>query len=164
MKNVCAVVVTYNRKALLQECIDAILKQTYAVEKVVILDNNSNDGTEDALKTAGYLDNERVVFEHLSENTGGAGGFHYGMKKASEFSPDWIWIMDDDVVPLENCLEELIKASEVVKEKVSFLASSVRGMKQEPMNVPKVLKESTKTYVDWNMVWFRFIKLHLCLC
>ena len=149
MKNVCAVVVTYNRKALLQECIDAILKQTYAVEKVVILDNNSNDGTEDALKTAGYLDNERVVFERLSENTGGAGGFHYGMKKASEFSPDWIWIMDDDVVPLENCLEELIKASEVVKEKVSFLASSVRGMKQEPMNVPKVLKESTKTYVDW---------------
>lgn len=149
MKKICAVVVTYNRKELLQECIDAILKQTYEIAKVIILDNNSNDGTEELLKERGYLDNQRVVYTKLSENTGGAGGFHFGMKKAAEFDPDWMWIMDDDVVPNIDCLEELIKATQQVKHDISFLASSVRGMNDEPMNVPKVLKDSANQYVDW---------------
>ena len=40
MPRVHAVVVTYNRKELLQECIEAILKQTVDVEKIIIVDNN----------------------------------------------------------------------------------------------------------------------------
>lgn len=144
-----AVVVTYNRKVLLCECIEAILKQTHPVNKLIVLDNNSNDGTEELLREKGYFDNNVVVYEKLDTNTGGAGGFHYGMKKASEFSPDWMWIMDDDVVPENDCLEKLITASHQVKGDISFLASSVRGMSGEPMNVPKVLKDSTDTYVDW---------------
>ena len=47
-KKVEAVVVTYNRKALLQECIDAILNQTVSVEKLILIDNNSTDGTEES--------------------------------------------------------------------------------------------------------------------
>ena len=42
---IVAVVVTYNRKELLLECIQAILNQTYKLEKVIVIDNNSNDGT-----------------------------------------------------------------------------------------------------------------------
>lgn len=41
-----AVVVTYNRKKLLEECVNAVLKQSYPVDKLIIIDNNSTDGTE----------------------------------------------------------------------------------------------------------------------
>lgn len=149
MKRVCAVIVTYNRKKLLLECVNAVLNQTYLAYKIIVLDNNSTDGTEEWLKETGILNNECIVYKKLKENTGGAGGFYYGMKQAAEFNPDWIWIMDDDVVPTPSCLEELITASGIIKEPVSFLASSVRGMHGEPMNVPKILKESTNKYVDW---------------
>ena len=44
------VVVTYNRLALLRECLAAIEKQTYPIHKVIVIDNCSTDGTEDFLK------------------------------------------------------------------------------------------------------------------
>ena len=43
--NIAAVVVTYNRKELLMECLDALKKQTCKIEKIIVIDNNSNDGT-----------------------------------------------------------------------------------------------------------------------
>ena len=42
------------------------------------------------------------------ENTGGAGGFYTGVKFAYENGADWVWTMDDDVVPNYECLEELM--------------------------------------------------------
>ena len=117
---VCAVVVTYNRKEMLLQCIDAIFNQTLPVYKLVILDNNSSDGTEQLLEEKGYLSLEKIVFKKLEKNTGGAGGFNAGMKIADEFNPNWIWIMDDDVIPEEDCLEELLNADSITKEEVSF--------------------------------------------
>lgn len=148
-RKVEAVVVTYNRKALLQECVDAILAQTVAVEKLILIDNNSTDGTEEFLKEKGYLDNPVMEYVKLSENVGGAGGFHEGMKKAREHQPDWVWIMDDDTVPTSTCLEELLNARKAIKGKVSFLASAVRGMNHEAMNVPKLSRKQFSKYTDW---------------
>ena len=43
MPKVEAVVVTYNRKEMLIQCLDAILNQTSEVDKVIVIDNNSTD-------------------------------------------------------------------------------------------------------------------------
>ncbi|MCD7883710.1 MAG: glycosyltransferase family 2 protein [Lachnospiraceae bacterium] len=149
MIRVQAVVVTYNRKELLTECIDAILAQTVPVEKLILIDNNSTDGTEDYLRKKKYLDNSVIKYIRLPENIGGAGGFHEGMKVAREDEPDWVWIMDDDVLPTETCLEELLHAREVIDGKVSFLASAVRGSNDEAMNVPKINRKQFMSYTDW---------------
>ncbi|HBD0327239.1 TPA: glycosyltransferase, partial [Escherichia coli] len=45
-KEVIAVIVTYNRKALLLKVIDAVINQSYPLKKILIIDNNSTDGTE----------------------------------------------------------------------------------------------------------------------
>ena len=37
------VIVTYNRLALLKECLAAIEKQTYPIHKVIVIDNCSTD-------------------------------------------------------------------------------------------------------------------------
>lgn len=149
MSRVQAVVVTYNRKELLRECIEAILKQTYPIDKLILVDNNSTDGTDEFLRELGYLNKPVIEYIKLPQNIGGAGGFYEGMKRSREYTPDWVWIMDDDTIPSETCLEELIKARDIIKEDVSFLASSVRGINGEAMNVPKIARNQFTEYIDW---------------
>ena len=50
MNKVNAVVVTYNRLELLKLCIEKLLKQTYKLNKIIIVDNHSDDGTVDFLE------------------------------------------------------------------------------------------------------------------
>lgn len=45
-----AVIVTYNRKKKLIKAINSLLKQTLLPKKIVLIDNNSNDGTNELLK------------------------------------------------------------------------------------------------------------------
>ena len=149
MKKVEAVVVTYNRKEMLLQCLDAILKQTVIIDKIILIDNNSTDGTPEYLKEKGYLNNEKILFQRMDKNLGGAGGFYEGMKSARDMKPDWVWIMDDDVIPEPNCLEELLKAEEITKEEVSFYASAIRNMDGEAMNVPKLDRKQFTKYTDW---------------
>ena len=76
-KKVIAVIVTYNRKELLKESINALLKQNYKNLRILIIDNNSTDGTKEHISEE--LKNENVIYENTGENLGGAGGFNYGM-------------------------------------------------------------------------------------
>ncbi len=108
-ETVAAIIVTFNRKSLLVKCIDSILSQTIKPEKIIIIDNASSDGTPELLQEKGYLNNQIIDYVRLSENTGGAGGFHEGMKRAYESGYHWLWMMDDDGYPAPNCLEKLLE-------------------------------------------------------
>lgn len=92
---ICAVVVTYNRKELLLRNIKATLSQTVSVD-ILIFDNHSTDGTELYLRENGVLDLDNVHYFYNSVNSGGAGGFCEGMKKAVQMGAELIWLMDDD--------------------------------------------------------------------
>ena len=70
-----AVVVTYNRKDSVCDCLDGILRQTEPVDKIILVDNASNDGTPEKLDKGGYLANPAIDYVRLPHNTGGAGGF-----------------------------------------------------------------------------------------
>lgn len=105
MMRVAAVVVTFNRKVLLKECLDALLSQTRPLDKIILIDNASSDGTPEFLADCGYLENESIEYVRLPVNTGGAGGFYEGVKRAHEQGFDWIWIMDDDAEPKPDALE-----------------------------------------------------------
>ena len=107
-----AVVVTFNRKSLLVRCLDSLQQQTKTVDKIIVIDNASSDGTSDLLKDKGYLSNSQIDYVQLPTNTGGAGGFHEGMKQAHAAGYDWLWLMDDDGYPAPDCLEKLLAASD----------------------------------------------------
>lgn len=104
-ERVCAVVVTYNRKALLRECLDSLLTQTRALDHILVVNNASTDGTEQVL--ASEYPSVQVI--SLPENTGGAGGFHTGMKWALEERFDWVWVMDDDIRLRPDALEVMLR-------------------------------------------------------
>lgn len=106
-QTVAAVVVTFNRKHLLVECLDALLAQTKTLDRIVVIDNASTDGTSDLLDEHRFLSNPKIDYIRLPENIGGAGGFYEGMKRAYESGYDWLWVMDDDAEPLPDALEIL---------------------------------------------------------
>lgn len=107
-ERITAVVVTYNRKAMLLDCVEKVLAQTIPVTELLIVDNASTDGTQAVLAEHGVLARPGVRCLVLAENTGGAGGFHAGMEAAMGGGADWIWCMDDDVAPAPDCLERLL--------------------------------------------------------
>ena len=104
---ISAVIVTFNRKNLLIECIDSLLNQTRAIDKIIIIDNASTDGTNTLLREGGYLKNDNISYKLMEENLGGAGGFHEGIKVAHDLNVDWIWVMDDDAEPALDSIERL---------------------------------------------------------
>lgn len=137
--SVACVLVTYNRLDFLKKSLDCLFKQSHKIDNIVIVNNNSTDGTIEYLKR--FNNNDQISVINLKENVGGAGGFNVGLKKAHEFGPfDYYWIMDDDTLPTNNALRNLLKSlSDLDENRVGLLASNVRwGEKEEPaiMNIP----------------------------
>jgi rhamnopyranosyl-N-acetylglucosaminyl-diphospho-decaprenol beta-1,3/1,4-galactofuranosyltransferase len=106
--SVCALVVTYNRRALLDECLRAIEAQTVRPAQLILVDNASTDGTADLLRERGYLDRPGVRLLRLDENLGSSGGFARGFEAARESDAEWLWTMDDDAEPAPDCLARLL--------------------------------------------------------
>ena len=104
---VVAIVVTFNRKQWLRECIDSLLSQTSPCD-LLIIDNASTDGTFETLREDGILGHRRVNYVRRSENSGGAGGFAAGVEAALANGWEWFWLMDDDALPDPVALEKLI--------------------------------------------------------
>ena len=149
---VAAVVVTFNRKQLLLECLNALIHQTYRLDAIFIIDGPSTDGTPEALLDNSYI-NELPPEEHHGyswsttnailrqdkgpliryirtyDDIGGSGGFYEGVKYAYEEGYKWIWLMDDDAEPTKNALEDLIAYANLPN--CIALASTVKNLTGE---------------------------------
>lgn len=145
---VYAIVVTYNRKDLLVECVNALLH--YDDLRIIVVDNASSDGTDHLASSGGILDHPRIGFIRLKENEGGAGGFYWGLRTAHELGAQYTWLMDDDVEPLPNALMPLIDLQ--AKPNVGFTCSAVRDpSKTISMNLPSVADSSpVGKYPSWD--------------
>ena len=123
MEKTAAIVVTYNRKCLLEENICSLLHQSPKVPDIIVVDNNSTDGTKNIVEK--YLNTGKVFYYNTGKNLGGAGGFQYGIRKAVEENYDYLWIMDDDCIPEKNSLEKLFEYDRLLDGNYGFLSSKV---------------------------------------
>jgi rhamnopyranosyl-N-acetylglucosaminyl-diphospho-decaprenol beta-1,3/1,4-galactofuranosyltransferase len=150
---VYAVVVTHNRLVLLQECIQAIEEQTHQVHGIIVVNNGSSDGTAEWLKSQQKL----IVISQ--GNLGGAGGFNVGIRQAHGRGASWIWCMDDDTIPQQDCLAKLFAASIPSHGKSDapvVLCSNVKWTDgtAHVMNRPWLRAPSPATYVN-GLVYIR---------
>ncbi|WP_454811024.1 glycosyltransferase [Paenarthrobacter nitroguajacolicus] len=136
---VVAVVVTYNRRELLQTTLEGIVAGTRVPDAVVIVDNASTDGTAEFLQQ--YQSPVTIDVVSLNTNVGGAGGFVVGMERAVlDHGADHVWIMDDDTEPQANALREALDVSESYQQETgeapAFIASRVvwTDGRDHPMN------------------------------
>lgn len=121
MNQTAAVVVTYNRKELLRQCITKLLRQKGISCDVIIIDNSSTDGTEEMIHTE--FNQTTVIYENTGKNLGGAGGFEYGIEKAVRMGYEYVWIMDDDTLPEESALAALFAVGKKLQGHWGFLSS-----------------------------------------
>ena len=111
-ESVAVVVVTFNRADLLDRMLDGLAAQTRAADAVFVVDNASGDHTREVLARRAARADLPLRVTHGTDNVGGAGGFHLGVRQAYEAGFDRIWVVDDDVVPAPDCLEVLMATDE----------------------------------------------------
>lgn len=106
-ERVAVVVVTFNRADLLERMLEGLGRLERAPDAVLVVNNASTDHTRDVLERSTL---PGLVAIHTTDNLGGAGGFHLGLRTAHEKGYDVMWLMDDDVVPAPDCLTRLLEA------------------------------------------------------
>ena len=129
----CAVVVTYNRREQLRTCLQRLGDQTRPLDRIVVVDNASDDGTPEMI-AAEFPD---ALLVRLPENVGGAGGFHAGLERGMELGCDWLWLLDDDTYATATALEALLAGAARAPVPPALVASQVRWKDERlhPMNV-----------------------------
>ena len=133
---IVAVVVTWNRRELLAESLEAIRRQTTPPAAIVVVDNASGDGTA-ALLRERFAEVDVVT---TARNGGGAGGFAVGIDRAWRHRPDALWLMDDDTVPTDTALAVLVDAwAGSGYPRAAVVASRVvwTDGRDHPMNTPR---------------------------
>ena len=119
VKQTVAVIVTYNRKELLEKCINALLHSEIPAS-VLVVDNASTDGTDTMVHNKFETE---VIYHRNHENRGGAGGFVDGINLAAKLDCKYLWIMDDDTIVNNNTLSELLRAENIIGHKYGWLSS-----------------------------------------
>lgn len=120
-KKICVVTVTFNRADYLINLIEHLKSQTRKIDAILIYDNSSTDGTKTQIVKSGFansdvennlnkniVDGTECYYYRSNVNSGGAGGFNGAFKIASNLGMDYLWVMDDDVAPEPECLENLL--------------------------------------------------------
>ena len=115
----CAVVVTYNRKTLLEQALTHLLQQTCPCD-ILVVDNASTDGTDELVKT---FEDKRISYYNTGKNIGGAGGFNIGMRKAVEAGYKYVWVMDDDTFVQPDALEQFFIADKKLNGEYGWFSS-----------------------------------------
>ena len=148
--SVWAVVVTWNRRALLEQCLAHLIAQTRCCDGVVVVDNASDDGTAEMLADAWA---GRAMTVRMPVNTGGAGGFNAGIRAAIQAGADIMWLMDDDVLAAPDALDALLRAEAALEAEgvtPAFLCSSVRSPQGHLTNTPEIdRRENALGYPTW---------------
>ncbi len=110
--SIALIIVTYNRLETLKQNLEHVGNQSKPPDAIIIVNNNSTDGTAD------YLDSRHdLITLHQQGNIGWSGGLEIGMKYAHRhYDPDYYWLMDDDSFPGPNTLALLFEQIEKLQK------------------------------------------------
>lgn len=91
------IVPTFNRADLLRACLESLLNQTVAAERILVVDDGSSDHTAQVVATFGH----RV--DYLFKTNGGkARAVNLALES---MQTPWIWLFDDDDIALPQAIE-----------------------------------------------------------
>jgi len=140
-----SVIVTFNRKELLVESIEALLNQSEKPDRIIIIDNHSNDGTKELLTEKGFLNDSSIEYHYLPKNIGGAGGFAKGLALALESGVDWVTVSDDDAIYSKDYFS---KIKEAIKKYpgIGVLTGTVK------LTDGRIQDTHRRRVTDWNRI------------
>ena len=96
----------------MRQCIEDLGKQDLSPGKVLVIDNNSSDGSAD------FIDNLTGIELHrLDSNLGFAGGNNYALEL---IDTEYVALLNPDAFPEPDWLQELVSAAHQYKEAAAF--------------------------------------------
>lgn len=122
------ILVTYNRLDCLKIALEKYERQTKIPAYILVVDNASNDGTKEYLEEWMSIPSTkyRKIVIRSEQNTGGSGGFSYGLEEGCKLDCDFLFLADDDAYAEPDMLEKLSKAYQSFsKENVSALCTAI---------------------------------------
>lgn len=99
------IVLNWNGKNLLHDCLSSLAKVKFDNYKVLLVDNASTDGSVDYVRNE-YLDIELLVLE---KNYGYAKGNNRGFDYAKGRGAEYVIFLNNDTIVDENLIEPLIE-------------------------------------------------------
>ena len=100
---VSVTIVTYNSRRFIGPCLDALLRQSGVPFGVVVVDNNSTDGTRDILARF----DGRIQIIHNERNLGFAAAQNQAIAASCS---DWVLTLNPDVFLVPGFLREIVEA------------------------------------------------------
>lgn len=104
---VVAVVLNTNRRDDTLACLDSLARLDYPNRAVIVLDNASTDGSNDAIRAA----HPEVRILPLADNRGYAGNNNVGIAAALDAGADWVLVLNEDTILDPACFTELMRAA-----------------------------------------------------
>ncbi len=101
-------VLNYNGRETLPRCLRSLFHLDYPALRIVVIDNNSTDGSFELMKQK-YRE---VHFIRNSENVGFARGMNVGIKFALDQHAEYVWLVNPDTVVSKDSLRILIELLE----------------------------------------------------
>src|SRR5712664_3634871 len=103
---VSVTIVTYNSGRFIKRCLESVLAQRYPHREIIVIDNNSTDGTVDILEQ--FEDRCTVVYNE--ENIGFAAAQNQAIAVSNG---DWVLTLNPDVLMLPNFIQALVDAGQI---------------------------------------------------
>lgn len=127
-KKVSVVVPNYNYAKYISKRIDSILRQTYSIYELIILDDCSTDNSVEIIEKK--IEDIKVRYPELKvrfiENEKNSGKAMKQWKKGFELAEgDYIWIAEVDDLSSRNFLAEVMKGFDDPKVVISYAESAI---------------------------------------
>lgn len=142
-QKVIVLILSYNGKHLLDDSVSSYLANDYENFEVVVIDNGSNDGTLEYVKSKWT----EVFVLRTEKNLGYSGGFNFGLDYAfNQKNADYVLITNNDVKADTKVITELVKVANT-DEMIGFVTGKVYYFDQ-----PNVLQTVGKEEhpIKWN--------------
>jgi GT2 family glycosyltransferase len=117
--SIASVTTAHNAVDVLPRQMQALQRQTRALQEIIVVDNGSDDSTL-ALLAERY---PQVTVLRMQKNLGAAGAWAAGLEYAAlQKGHDWVWAFDDDSVPGDDALAGLMQATDLVGASAAEMA------------------------------------------
>ncbi len=132
------IILNMNGKEVLRDCLYSIQRIDYPNWDVVVVDNNSSDGSQAFLKET--FPDIHLIMNKINE--GVAEGQNIGIKAALQRGADYIFTLNNDCIVDRNILRELLRALE--QDRAIGIAGAVLYSMEDRARI-----EDAGANIDW---------------
>lgn len=157
---VSIIIPTYNRAHLIGETIDSVIAQTYKNWECIVVDDGSNDATDEVMQAYCQKDT-RIQYYHRSKQhlPGGNGARNYGLLKSRGELIKWF---DSDDLAHKNLIEYQVKEINEKKVDLTFcnlkILGSSHGLNPDDNEIAELLKAFITRKIKLNLQTILFTR------